>query len=159
MSVVACLLSFCGIHCLRLIDKAKLVLVTLVITLTLLCSITQMEGSLLPTFSHSEPQQTLVFNQASDSDEGIIKFVASHQNHLLRLEQSLRSDDQPKEVVYELIQSWSTQAILLLLLGWLILAAQIYHQRSFRDRFCTIHRHRLHRQHLQYRFSQSVLTA
>ena len=47
-----------------------------------------------------------------------------YQNHLLRLEQSLRSDNQPKSVVYELIQSWSAQAILLLLLGWLMLTPE-----------------------------------
>jgi hypothetical protein len=144
---------------LRLIDKAKLVLITLVIALTLLCSITRMEGPLLPASPHSEQQQTLVFSQASDSDDGIIKFVASHQNHLLRFEQSLRSDDQPKDVVYELIRSWSAQTILLLLLGWLMLTNQLYQKQSFRDHFGAIHRRHLQRQHLQYRFSQSYLSA
>ncbi|WP_033135285.1 hypothetical protein [Aeromonas finlandensis] len=143
----------------RLFDKAKLVLVTLVIALTLLCSITRMEGPLLPEYPQSAQQQTLVFNQASDSDDGIIKFVGSHQNHLLRFEQSLRSDNQPKSVVYELIQSWSAQAILLLLLGWLMLAPELYHKQSFRDRFGAIHRRHLQRQHLQYRFTQSYLSA
>ncbi|MGL6418477.1 hypothetical protein ACSZMW_11905 [Aeromonas allosaccharophila] len=143
----------------RLIDKAKLVLVTLVIALILLCSITRMEGPLLPAYPHSEQQQTQVFNQVSDSDDGVIKFVGSHQNHLLRLEQSLRSDDQPDSVVYELIQSWSAQAILLLLLGWLMLAPELYHRHSFRHRFGAIHRRHLQRQHLQYRFSQSYLSA
>ncbi|MGU5768798.1 hypothetical protein [Aeromonas allosaccharophila] len=139
----------------RLIDKAKLVLVTLVIALTLLCSITRMEGPLLPAYPHSEQQQT----QVSDSDDGVIKFVGSHQNHLLRLEQSLRSDDQPGSVVYELIQSWSAQAILLLLLGWLMLAPELYHKQSFRHHFGAIHRRHLQRQHLQYRFNQSYLSA
>ena len=143
----------------RLIDKAKLVLVTLVIALTLLCSITRMEGPLLPASPHSEQQQTQVFNQVSDSDDGVIKFVGSHQNHLLRLEQSLRSDDQPDSVVYELIQSWSAQAILLLLLGWLMLAPELYHKQSFRHHFGAIHRRHLQRQHLQYRFNQSYLSA
>ena len=143
----------------RLIDKVKLVLVTLVIALTLLCSIARMEGPLLPASPQSEQQQTQVFNQLSDSDDGIIKFVGSHQNHLLRLEQSLRSDNQPKSVVYELIQSWSAQAILLLLLGWLMLTPLIYHRQGFRDHFATIHRRHLQRQHLQYRFSQSYLSA
>jgi len=144
---------------LRLIDKAKLMLVTLVIALTLLCSITRMEGPLLPAYPHSEPQQTQVFNQVSDSDDGVIKFVGSHQNHLLRLEQSLRNDDQPNSVVYELIQSWSAQAILLLLLGWLMLTPELYHKQSFLNRFGAIHRRHLQRQHLQYRFSQSYLSA
>ena len=139
----------------RLIDKAKLVLVTLVIALTLLCSIARMEGPLLPASPHSEQQQT----QVSDSDDGVIKFVGSHQNHLLRLEQSLRSDNQPKSVVYELIQSWSAQAILLLLLGWLMLAPELYHKQSFRHHFGAIHRRHLQRQHLQYRFNQSYLSA
>ncbi|MCF5716184.1 hypothetical protein [Aeromonas veronii] len=143
----------------RLIDKVKLVLVTLVIALTLLCSIARMEGPLLPASPQSEQQQTQVFNQLSDSDDGIIKFVGSHQNHLLRLEQSLRSDNHPKSVVYELIQSWSAQAILLLLLGWLMLAPELYHKQSFRDRFGAIHRRHLQRQHLQYRFTQSYLSA
>jgi len=157
--VVVCTLYFSGSDSLRLIDKAKLVLITLVIALTLLCSITRMEGSLLPASPHSEAQQTLVFHQASDSDDGIIKFVGSYQNHLLRLEQSLRDDHQPKSVVYELIMSWSAHAILLLLLGWLLLAPQLYHRQSFRDRFATIHRRHLQRQHLQYRFTQSYLIA
>ncbi|MGU5765026.1 hypothetical protein BJP24_01085 [Aeromonas allosaccharophila] len=143
----------------RLIDKAKLVLVTLVIALTLLCSITRMESPLLPAYPHSEQQQTQVFNQVSDSDDGVIKFVGSHQNHLLRLEQSLRSDDQPDSVVYELIQSWSAQAILLLLLGWLMLAPELYHKQSFRHHFGAIHRRHLQHQHLQYRFNQSYLSA
>ena len=98
----------------RLIDKVKLGLVALVVSLTLLCSINVMEGPLLP-----DQQQTQSFSQASESDDGVIKFVATNQNHLLRFEHSLRSDNQPKNVVYELIQSWSAQAILLVLLGWL----------------------------------------
>ena len=49
------------------------------------------------------------------------------------------------------------QAILLLLCGLLLYAALFYPKNSFRDRFATIHRHRLQRQHLQYRFSQSYL--
>jgi hypothetical protein len=99
----------------------------------------------------------LVIHRASDSDDGVVKFVGSHQNHLLRLEHSLRSDHQPGSVVYELIMSWSQQAILLLLCGLLLYAALFYPKSSFRDRFATIHRHRLQRQHLQYRFSQSYL--
>ncbi|MFS1163664.1 hypothetical protein ACLKQF_13940, partial [Aeromonas salmonicida] len=96
-------------------------------------------------------------HSASDSDDGIVKFVGSHQNHLLRLEHSLRSDSQPGSVVYELIMSWSQQAILLLLCGLLFYAVLYSPKNSFRDRFATIHRHRLQRQHLQYRFSQSYL--
>ncbi|WP_421316493.1 hypothetical protein [Aeromonas veronii] len=138
----------------RLIDKVKLGLVALVVSLTLLCSINVMEGPLLP-----DQQQTQSLSQASESDDGVIKFVATNQNHLLRFEQSLRSDNQPKSVVYELIQSWSAQAILLLLLGWLMLAPELYHKQSFRDRFGAIHRRHLQRQHLQYRFTQSYLNA
>lgn len=157
--MVVCPLHFSGTDCLRLIDKAKMVLMTLVIALTLLCSITRMDVPLLPAYSHSETQQTLVFNQATDSDDGIIKFVGNHQNHLLCLEPPLRDGNQPKKVVYELIQSWSAQAILLLLLGWLLLTPQLYHRQCFRDRFATIHRRHLQRQHLQYRFTQSYLNA
>lgn len=98
-----------------------------------------------------------VIHSASDSDDGVVKFVSSHQNHLLRLEHSLRSDHQPSNVVYQLIMSWSQQAILLLLCGLLFYAALFYRRHSFRDRFATIHRHRLQRQHLQYRFCQSYL--
>lgn len=136
----------------RPIDKVKLVLMTLVISFTLLCSIVQVEGPRLPAAT-----QTL--SQASDSDDGIIKFVASHQNHLLRLEQSQRNDTQPRTLVYELVHSWSAEAILLLLLGWLTPVILLYHRQSFRDFFGAIHRHRLQRQHLQYRFSQSYLIA
>lgn len=156
--MVVCPLDLSGINFLRLIDRAKLVLITLVIALSLLCSITRMEGPRLPG-SPQTAQQSALFNQASDSDQGVIKFVASHQNHLLRLEQSLRSGDQPKSVVYQLILSWSADAILLLLLGWLILILQLYQQQSFRHHFGALHRHRLQRQHLQYRFSQSYLNA
>ncbi|CAJ1760761.1 hypothetical protein LMCDFJHI_00148 [Aeromonas salmonicida] len=53
--------------------------------------------------------------------------------------------------------SWSQQAILLLLCGLLFYAVLYSPKNSFRDRFATIHRHRLQRQHLQYRFSQSYL--
>ena len=59
----------------------------------------------------------------------------------------------------ELIQSWSAQAILLLLLGWLMLAPELYHKQSFRHHFGAIHRRHLQRQHLQYRFNQSYLSA
>ncbi|RQM70151.1 hypothetical protein [Aeromonas enteropelogenes] len=138
----------------RPIDKVKLVLMTLVISFTLLCSIVQVEGPRLPAAT-----QTHTFSQASDSDDGIIKFVASHQNHLLRLEQSQRNDTQPRTLVYELVHSWSAEAILLLLLGWLTPVILLYHRQSFQDFFGAIHRHRLQRQHLQYRFSQSYLTA
>ncbi|MGL4792936.1 MAG: hypothetical protein ACRC23_04355, partial [Aeromonas jandaei] len=63
----------------RLIDKVKLGLVALVVSLTLLCSINVMEGPLLP-----DQQQTQSLSQASESDDGVIKFVATNQNHLLR---------------------------------------------------------------------------
>lgn len=138
----------------RSIDKVKLVLMTLVISFTLLCSIVQVERPRLPAAT-----QTHTLSQASDSDDGIIKFVASHQNHLLRLEQSQRNDTQPRTLVYELVHSWSAEAILLLLLGWLTPVILLYHRQSFRDFFGAIHRHHLQRQHLQYRFSQSYLTA
>lgn len=127
---------------------------TLVIAFTLLCSTVQVEGPGLPAAA-----QPHTLSQASDSDDGIIKFVASHQNHLLRLEQSLRDDNQFDDTLYELVHSWSAEAILLLLLGWLTPVILLYHRQRFRDCFGAIHRRRLQRQHLQYRFSQSYLTA
>ena len=93
----------------------------------------------------------------SDSDDGVVKFVGSHQSHLLRLEHSLSRDHQPGSVVYELVMSWAQQAILLLLCGLLLYAALFYPRTSFRDHFASIHRRRLQRRHLQYRFSQSFL--
>ncbi|WP_429066464.1 hypothetical protein [Aeromonas bestiarum] len=154
-----------------LLDKVKLALMTLLISLTLLLSTVSVEGlKVSAPQAASQPDQVmsdagtgdqsdtlLVIHSASDSDDGVVKFVGSHQNHLLRLEHSLRSDHQPGSVVYELIMSWSQQAILLLLCGLLLYAALFYPKSSFRDRFATIHRHRLQRQHLQYRFSQSYL--
>jgi hypothetical protein len=160
-----------GINFLSLLDKVKLVLMTLLISLTLLLSTVSVEGlkvsapqaASLPgqvmsdAGTGDQSDTLLVIHSASDSDDGVVKFVGSHQNHLLRLEHSLRSDHQPGSVVYELIMSWSQQAILLLLCGLLLYAALFYPKNSFRDRFATIHRHRLQRQHLQYRFSQSYL--
>jgi hypothetical protein len=160
-----------GINFLSLLDKVKLALMTLLISLTLLLSTVSVEGlKVSAPQAASQPGQVmsdagtgdqsdtlLVIHSASDSDDGVVKFVGSHQNHLLRLEHSLRSDHQPGSVVYELIMSWSQQAILLLLCGLLLYAALFYPKSSFRDRFATIHRHRLQRQHLQYRFSQSYL--
>jgi hypothetical protein len=46
-------------------------------------------------------------------------------------------------VVYELVMSWSQQAILLLLCGLLFYAALFYPGTSFRDHFAGIHRRRL----------------
>ncbi|WP_314926713.1 hypothetical protein [Aeromonas piscicola] len=150
-----------------LLDKVKLALMTLLISLTLLLSTVSVEGLKASAPQHGQVMSdagtgdqsdtVLVIHSASDSDDGVVKFVGSHQNHLLRLEHSLRSDHQPGNVVYELIMSWSQQAILLLLCGLLLYAALFYPKNSFRDRFATIHRHRLQRQHLQYRFSQSYL--
>lgn len=154
-----------------LLDKVKLALMTLLISLTLLLSTVSVEGLkasgpqaasqhgqvMSDAGTGDQSDTVLVIHSASDSDDGVVKFVGSHQNHLLRLEHSLRSDHQPGSVVYELIMSWSQQAILLLLCGLLLYAALFYPKNSFRDRFATIHRHRLQRQHLQYRFSQSYL--
>ncbi len=169
--VVVCPFYYLGINFLSLLDKVKLALMTLLISLTLLLSTVSVEGFEVSAHS-SASQHTQVMNDAgtgeqsdssralhsaSDSDDGIVKFVGSHQNHLLRLEHSLRSDSQPGSVVYELIMSWSQQAILLLLCGLLFYAVLYSPKNSFRDRFATIHRHRLQRQHLQYRFSQSYL--
>lgn len=157
----------------NLTDKVKLALMTLLITLALLFSTLSVEGFSLPVSQHHAQHHAQhgqlmddaaapsdagqVIHSASDSDDGIVKFVSSYQNHLLRLEHSLRSDNQPGSVVYELVTSWSQQAILLLLCGLLFYAALFYRKHSFRDRFATIHRHRLQRQHLQYRFCQSYL--
>ncbi|WAG13445.1 hypothetical protein NRZ32_10120 [Aeromonas dhakensis] len=167
--MVVCPFYYAGINFLNLTDKVKLALMTLLITLALLFSTLSVEGFSLPVSQHHAQHGQLmndaaapsdvgqVIHSASDSDDGIVKFVSSHQNHLLRLEHSLRSDNQPGSVVYELVTSWSQQAILLLLCGLLFYAALFYRKHSFRDRFATIHRHRLQRQHLQYRFCQSYL--
>ena len=170
-AMVVCPFYYLGINFLSLLDKVKLALMTLLISLTLLLSTVSVEG--LEVSAHSSASQraqvmndagtgepsdsSRALHSASDSDDGIVKFVGSHQNHLLRLEHSLRSDSQPGSVVYELIMSWSQQAILLLLCGLLFYAVLYSPKNSFRDRFATIHRHRLQRQHLQYRFSQSYL--
>lgn len=152
-----------------LTDNVKLAAMTLLITLALLFSTLSVEGVKVPA-SQPPAQQahslaegaapsdaSLAAHGVSGSDDGIVKFVGSHQNHLLRLEHSLSRDHQPGSVVYELVMSWSQQAILLLLCGLLLYAALSYPRTSFRDRFATLHQRRLQRRHLQYRFAQSFL--
>ena len=153
----------------NLTDNVKLAAMTLLITLALLFSTLSVEGVKVPAFQPSAQQAHSLAEGAapadaspaahgvSGSDDGIVKFVGSHQNHLLRLEHSLSRDHQPGSVVYELVMSWSQQAILLLLCGLLLYAALCYPRMSFRDHFASIHRRRLQRRHLQYRFSQSFL--
>ncbi|MFQ2854025.1 hypothetical protein ACK3YO_11110 [Aeromonas caviae] len=155
----------------NLTDNVKLAAMTLLITLALLFSTLSVEGVKVPAFQPSAQQAHSLAEGAapadaspaahgvsgSDSDDGIVKFVGSHQNHLLRLEHSLSRDHQPGSVVYELVMSWSQQAILLLLCGLLFYAALFYPGTSFRDHFAGIHRRRLQRRHLQYRFAQSFL--
>jgi hypothetical protein len=154
---------------LNLTDNVKLAAMTLLITLALLFSTLSVEGVKVPAFQPSAQQAHSLAEGAapadaspaahgvSGSDDGIVKFVGSHQNHLLRLEHSLSRDHQPGSVVYELVMSWSQQAILLLLCGLLFYAALFYPGTSFRDHFAGIHRRRLQRRHLQYRFAQSFL--
>ncbi|MGY3901962.1 hypothetical protein ACW5XF_05765 [Aeromonas lusitana] len=154
--MVVCPLCYSGINCLSRLDKVKLAAMTLLMALTLLLSTVSVEGFKAPVHQ-SDTEQALVVHAASHSDDGVVKFVGSNQNHLLRLEHSLRSDNAPQNVVYELITSWSQQAILLLLCGLLLYAALFYPKQSFRDNFATIHSRRLQRRHLQYRFSQSFL--
>ncbi|MEE1910880.1 hypothetical protein [Aeromonas caviae] len=153
----------------NLTDNVKLAAMTLLITLALLFSTLSVEGVKVPAFQPSAQQAHSLAEGAapadaspaahgvSGSDDGIVKFVGSHQNHLLRLEHSLSRDHQPGSVVYELVMSWSQQAILLLLCGLLFYAALFYPRTSFRDHFAGIHRRRLQRRHLQYRFAQSFL--
>ncbi|MDX7688810.1 hypothetical protein SJS37_13720 [Aeromonas caviae] len=152
----------------NLTDNVKLAAMTLLITLALLFSTLSVERVKLPAFQPSAQQAhslaegaapadaSPVAHGVSGSDDGIVKFVGSHQNHLLRLEHSLSRDHQPGSVVYELVMSWSQQAILLLC-GLLFYAALFYPGTSFRDHFAGIHRRRLQRRHLQYRFAQSFL--
>ncbi|MGU5641541.1 hypothetical protein ACV1DC_16135 [Aeromonas caviae] len=152
----------------NLTDNVKLAAMTLLITLALLFSTLSVEGVKVPAFQPSAQQAHSLAEGAaptdaspaahgvSGSDDGIVKFVGSHQNHLLRLEHSLSRDHQPGSVVYELVMSWSQQAILLLC-GLLFYAALFYPGTSFRDHFAGIHRRRLQRRHLQYRFAQSFL--
>src|SRR5690606_3438461 len=118
---------------------------TLLITLALLFSTLSVEGVKVPAFQPSAQQAHSLAEGAapadaspaahgvSGSDDGIVKFVGSHQNHLLRLEHSLSRDHQLGSVVYELVMSWSQQAILLLLCGLLFYAALFYPGTSFRD--------------------------
>lgn len=153
----------------NLTDNVKLAAMTLLITLALLFSTLSVEGVKVPAFQPSAQQAHSLAEGAapadaspaahgvSGSDDGIVKFVGSHQNHLLRLEHSLSRDHQPGRVVYELVMSWAQQGILLLLCGLLLYAALCYPRTSFRDHFASIHRRRLQRRHLQYRFSQSFL--
>lgn len=164
--MVVCPFYYSGINFLSLLDKVKLAAMTLLIALTLLLSSVSVEGLKVPASQHAaqlmeeaadSTDGARIQHGASDSDDGVVKFVGSHQNHLLRLEHSLSRDHQPGRVVYELVMSWAQQAILLLLCGLLLYAALCYPRTSFRDHFASIHRHRLQRRHLQYRFSQSFL--
>ena len=155
----------------NLTDNVKLAAMTLLITLALLFSTLSVEGVKVPAFQPSAQQAHSLAEGAapadaspaahgvSGSDDGIVKFVGSHQNHLLRLEHSLSRDHQPGSVVYELVMSWSQQTILLLLCGLLLYAALGYPRSSFLDHFATIHRRRLQRRHLQYRFTQGLQPA
>jgi len=151
---------------LSLLDKVKLAAMTLLIALTLLLSTVSVEGLKAPASQHAaqlmgeaadSTDGARIQHGASDSDDGVVKFIGSHQNHLLRLEHSLSRDHQPGRVVYELVMSWAQQGILLLLCGLLLYAALSYPRTSFRDRFATLHQRRLQRRHLQYRFAQSFL--
>ncbi|MBS4640634.1 hypothetical protein [Aeromonas media] len=163
--MVVCPFYYSGINFLSLLDKVKLAAMTLLIALTLLLSTVSVEGLKAPASQHAaqlmgeaadSTDGARIQHGASDSDDGVVKFVGSHQNHLLRLEHSLSRDHQPGRVVYELVMSWAQQGILLLC-GLLLYAALCYPRTSFRDHFASIHRHRLQRRHLQYRFSQSFL--
>lgn len=163
--MVVCPFYYSGINFLSLLDKVKLAAMTLLIALTLLLSTVSVEGLKAPASQHAaqlmgeaadSTDGARIQHGASDSDDGVVKFIGSHQNHLLRLEHSLSRDHQPGRVVYELVMSWAQQGILLLC-GLLLYAALCYPRTSFRDHFASIHRHRLQRRHLQYRFSQSFL--
>ena len=163
--MVVCPFYYSGINFLSLLDKVKLAAMTLLIALTLLLSTVSVEGLKAPASQHAaqlmgeaadSTDGARIQHGASDSDDGVVKFIGSHQNHLLRLEHSLSRDHQPGRVVYELVMSWAQQGILLLC-GLLLYAALCYPRMSFRDHFASIHRHRLQRRHLQYRFSQSFL--
>lgn len=156
-----------------LLDKVKLAAMALLIALTLLLCAVQVEGLGLPvsqasqgqlvdarpTSAQSVDQHAIPDHGASQGDDGAVKFIGAHQNHLLRLEHSLNRDHQPGSVIYELVMSWSQQAILLLLCGLLLYAALGYPRSSFLDHFATIHRRRLQRRHLQYRFTQGLQPA
>ena len=156
-----------------LLDKVKLAAMALLIALTLLLCAVQVEGLRLPVSQASQGQlvdarpasaqsadlHAIPGHGASQGDDGAVKFIGAHQNHLLRLEHSLNRDHQPGSVVYELVMSWSQQAILLLLCGLLRYAALGYPRSSFLDHFATIHRRRLQRRHLQYRFTQGLQPA
>lgn len=151
--MVVCPFYYSGINFLSLLDKVKLAAMTLLIALTLLLSTVSVAGLKVPASQHAAQ----LMGEAADPADGVVKFVGSHQSHLLRLEHSLSRDHQPGSVVYELVMSWAQQAILLLLCGLLLYAALFYPRTSFRDHFASIHRRRLQRRHLQYRFSQSFL--
>ncbi|MGY6037449.1 hypothetical protein [Aeromonas sp. AE23HZ002T15] len=154
--MVACPLCYSGINCLSRLDNVKLAAMALLIALTLLFSTLPVGGVALSAAQQGS-EQSQIAHLASQSDDGVVKFVGTNQTHLLRLEHSLRSDNAPGKVVYELVQSWSQQAILLLLCGLLLHLALHYPKQSFRHHFATLHSRRLQRRHLQYRFSQSFL--
>ncbi|MGY3858792.1 hypothetical protein [Aeromonas intestinalis] len=154
--MIACPLCYSGINCLSRLDKVKLAAMTLLIALTLLFSALP-AGGIAVSAAQQGAEQTQALHLVSQSDDGVVKFVGSNQTHLLRLEHSLRSDNGPGKVVYELVQSWSQQAILLLLCGLLFHLALHYPRQSFRHHFATLHSRRLQRRHLQYRFTQSFL--
>ncbi len=78
----------------------------------------------------------------------------THQSHLLRLEQGLRSDDEPADDIRFLLVEWSQGEILLLLCGLLFFPGMAYLRFSFRDRFSRDDRRRRVRPHLLYRFLQ-----
>lgn len=110
--MVVCPFYYSGINFLSLLDKVKLAAMTLLIALTLLLSTVSVEGLKAPASQHAaqlmgeaadSTDGARIQHGASDSDDGVVKFVGSHQNHLLRLEHSLSRDHQPGRVVYELV--------------------------------------------------------
>ncbi|PJG60059.1 hypothetical protein [Aeromonas cavernicola] len=138
----------------HLIKRIALVLITLVIALTLLGASVNMADTTTPAGTQTHSQ-----SQLDTRHDNLVKFIGTQQQHLLRLEQALRGDNHANDARYELVQSWFNLTILQLLLGMLLLIPLLYHKHYFRDCFATIHRRRLQRQHLQYRFSQRTLTA
>ncbi|MFM4944399.1 hypothetical protein ACEUC3_14495 [Aeromonas bivalvium] len=109
----------------------------------------------VPQHQHS---QESVFHGASVPEGGAVKFIGTHQSHLLRLEHAQLREDERPPLDYQLIADWSAAFCQLLLGGLLLCRALLYQRHSFRDQFRAIHRHWLCRRHLQYRFSQSAVS-
>ncbi len=134
-----------------LMDKLKWFIIAFVLGLTLCAhAFYPAKIDLSSSVSHATPQQLT-------ANADTFKFITSSQQLRLRLASVVSDDDDtPEPVLFDLIRTWGSDVLALLLAGLIFLTPGVFRQKRGTEAFARFPASYWNPRHFQFRFSHSV---